>query len=235
VHGLVHPDLCPDNLLFLGGGVGCVDATEDDACSLFVCFAVSSLLAWLSCFAVSAVFIGGFVAKFSTSFATPCFFIFSGNFGGCVVVVVVGVGGLVVNGCLSKAIFDSLVISLFVTHAGDFGAAQLEFELDLLKLMLFFDPPPKPRMPQLHFLVDGGDGRARLLMSEESVLAVSDIFALPVSDSDIFVLAASDIFAFPVSVSDVFVLAVSVSDPVASFPGDAFAYILSSESFPSLF
>ena len=195
-----HNYLCPDNLLFLGGGVGCVGATEDDACSLFVCFAVSAL-AWLSCFAVSAVFIGGFVA--SASFATPdrfavCFFIFSGNFGGWVVVVivvvdvvvigVVGVGGLVVNCCLSEAIFDSLVISLFVPHAGDFGAAQ--FELELLELMLFFDPP-KPRIPQLHFLVAGGLGRARVHMSDES--------------------------------GGIFALAVSVAEPVASFPDDAFA------------
>jgi len=60
MHGLVHPDLCPDDLLFLGGGVGC-GATEDDDCSLVVCFAVSSL-ALLSCFAVCPVFIGGFVA-----------------------------------------------------------------------------------------------------------------------------------------------------------------------------
>ena len=81
-----------------------------------------------------------------------------------------GVGGLLVNGCLSEAIFPSLVISFFVA-AGDFGvcgAAQLE-----LVDPLFFDPTdlfPKPRIPQLHFFVNGG--RALVLISGESSIFV---------------------------------------------------------------
>ena len=179
-----HNYLCPDNLLFLGGGVGCV-ATEDDDCSLVVCF---SSLAWIPPFPVSPVFFIVCLDPRSTvSVATPDrfavgFFTFSGNFGGFVVVglvvvsvgvIVVGVGGLVVNGCLSAAIFASLVISLFV-KPGEFGAAQFE-----LLVPLFFDPDvdlpaPKPRIPQLHFLDAGGVGRARrMIPSDEFAFALS--------------------------------------------------------------
>jgi hypothetical protein len=210
MQGLVHPDLCPDNLLFLGGGVGCV-ATKDDDCSLVGCF---SSLAWqLPSFPVSPVFIVVCLdPRFTPSVATPdrfavCFFTFSGNFGGLVVVgvvvvlvgvvdglvvvsvgVIVGVGGLVVSGCLSEAIFVSLVISLFV-KLGDFGAAQFE-----LLVPLFFDPvvdlpAPKPRIPQLHFLVAGGVGRARLLMSDEFDFAVS------LDEPPSFPLAVAEIFS----------------------------------------
>ena len=57
---------------------------------------------------------------------------------------------------------------------GEFGAAQFE-----LLVPLFFDPDvdlpaPKPRIPQLHFLDAGGDGRARLMIpSDEFAFAVS--------------------------------------------------------------
>ena len=109
-------------------------------------------------------------------------FSFCGSFGGSVFVVVVvfvGVGGLVVIVRLSAAaIFAVLVISLFAT-SGDFDPAA-QFELDFVFLVLVFGlaqfelclvvlglflGAPKPRIPQLHFFVVGGVGRALLLIS----------------------------------------------------------------------
>ena len=104
-------------------------------------------------------------------------FNFCGSFGGSVFVVVVfvGVGGLVVIVRLSDAaIFAVLVISLFAT-SGDFGP-EAQFELDFVFGLLaqfelcfvvvgLFLGAPKPRIPQLHFFVVGGVGRALLLIS----------------------------------------------------------------------
>ena len=108
-------------------------------------------------------------------------FSFCGSFGGSVFVVVVfvGVGGLVVIVRLSDAaIFAVLVISLFAT-SGDFGP-EAQFELEFVFLVLVFGlaqfelcfvvvglflGAPKPRIPQLHFFVVGGVGRALLLIS----------------------------------------------------------------------
>ena len=109
-------------------------------------------------------------------------FSFCGSFGGSVFVVVVfvGVGGLVVIVRLSDAaIFAVLVISLFAT-SGDFDPAA-QFELEFVFLVLEFGllaqfelcfvvvglflGAPKPRIPQLHFFVVGGVGRALLLIS----------------------------------------------------------------------
>ena len=115
-------------------------------------------------------------------------FSFCGSFGGSVFVVVVvfvGVGGLVVIVRLSDAaIFAVLVISLFAT-SGDFGPeAQFEldfvfglaqFELCFVVLGLFLGDP-KPRIPQLHFFVVGGVGRALLLISVISNAGVLSAF-----------------------------------------------------------
>ena len=104
-------------------------------------------------------------------------FSFCGSFGGSVFVFVVfvGVGGLVVIVRLSDAaIFAVLVISLFAT-SGDFGP-EAQFELDFVFGLLaqfelcfvvvgLFLGAPKPRIPQLHFFVVGGVGRALLLIS----------------------------------------------------------------------